>query len=233
MGSADLESVLKGLWPFDPESLPEGRRHIADVLKDVLTALDGDQVHYVLAGTMAYSLYARARYTTNVEIIVERGWTKKIKEVCAGLGFDLVLTDECQMDFVDPVTQVELRIRVATVLLEHLAVKNCEMHSIFDVPTPALKPEYLVGLYAQSSTIQDFSDAATLMTEFPVDIPAVRQLLDDANDAAAVERFDCILEAADRGRNSSYSERVEARLRAQRARPRRQRVPSVRDLPKG
>jgi hypothetical protein len=74
------------------------------------------------------------------------------------------------MDLVDPVTRVELRVRVATTPLECLAVKDCEMHSIFGVPTPALKPEYLVCLYSCSDTIQDFADAVTLMTEYPVDI---------------------------------------------------------------
>jgi hypothetical protein len=233
MGAADLESALEGLWPFDPASLPEGRRVIADVLRDVLTALDGAQVRYALAGTMAYSLYARARYTTNVEIIVEREWAKKIQEIYAGLGFDLVRTGEYQMDFVDPVTRAELRVRVASALLECLAVTDCEMHHIFGVSAPALKPEYLVCLYSRSNSIQDFADAATLMTEYPVEIPAVRQILNDANDTAALERFGCILAAADRGRNSSYSKSVEARLRARRVGPRRQRLGFVRDFRKG
>jgi hypothetical protein len=213
MGSIDLERVLEGPWPFDLGSLPEGQRHIADILKDVLMALDGAQVRYALAGTMAYSLYARARYTMNLEIIAEREWTRKIEEIYAGLGFDLVRTDECQMDFVDPITRAELRVRVATALLECMAIKDCDMHGIFGVPTPALKPEYLVWLYSCSDTIQDFADAVTLITESSVNISAVRQLLNDANDTAALVRLDRILEAVGQTRNSSYSKSVEARLK--------------------
>lgn len=213
MGSADLESALEGLWPFDPGSLPEGKRQIADVLKDVLTALDSAQVRYILAGTMAYSLYARARYTATVEIIVEREWTEKIREIYTGLGFGLVRTDERQIDFVDPVAQAELRIRVATALLDRLAMRDCEIYSIFGVPTPVLKPEYLVALYAHSATIQDFADAATLMIEYSVNIPAVRQLLNDANDAIGLLQLDHVLETLSHTRSSSYSKGVEARLK--------------------
>jgi len=61
MGSADLELILEA-WGLDPGSPPQGPRHVADVLRDMLAALSAATVEYVLAGTMAYGLYARARY---------------------------------------------------------------------------------------------------------------------------------------------------------------------------
>ena len=92
MGSADLELLLEA-WGLDPGSPPEGQRHVADVLRDALAALSAATVEYVVASTMAYGLYARARYTTEIEIIVPPGAVAAVERVHAGLGFRLVCRD--------------------------------------------------------------------------------------------------------------------------------------------
>jgi hypothetical protein len=92
MGSADLELILEA-WGLDPGSPPQGPRHVADVLRDMPAALSAATVEYVLAGTMAYGLYARARYPTEIEIIVPPGAAGTVERVYAGLGFGLVCRD--------------------------------------------------------------------------------------------------------------------------------------------
>ena len=58
-GSADREHVLEA-WGLDPGRPPEGQRHVADVLKEVLAALSAAAVQDVLVGTMVYGLHASA-----------------------------------------------------------------------------------------------------------------------------------------------------------------------------
>jgi hypothetical protein len=217
MGSADLELILEEAWGPDPGSPPEGQRHVADVLTDVLAALSAARVEYVLGGTMAYGLYARARYTTEIEIIVPPGAVEIVEWVYADLGCRLVCREAGRLSFVDLAARVELGVVVAATLPEELALKDPVVHYIFGVATPAAKPEYLVWLYARCDGDRAFSDAATLAAEWPVDAVLLRRILESASDEAALAQVERILAAGERGRNSSYSKSVEARLE----RPRR------------
>jgi hypothetical protein len=213
MGSADLELILEEAWGPDPGSPPEGQRHVADVLTDVLAALSAARVEYVLGGTMAYGLYARARYTTEIEIIVPPGAVEIVEWVYAGLGLQLTRREDRRLSFMDLDARVELGVIVATALPEELALKDVAVHTIFGVVTLAAKPEYLVWLYACCSGDRAFADAATLAAEWPVDAVLLRGLLESAGDEEALVQVERILAAGERGRNSSYSKSVEARLK--------------------
>jgi hypothetical protein len=178
----------------------------------MLSRLAESEIRYVLAGSIAYGLYARARYTTDVTIIVSRESWDSIDPVAEDLGLVLERSRDAEKRFFHSATDVHFEVLLGIHGLRSLALENPEWHVIFGNPAPAARPEYLLWLYCSSDEPQDFADAVCLATECPLDLTTLRQRLCHVDDKPIRARVDRVFEIANRTKGSSYSASVEARL---------------------
>jgi hypothetical protein len=96
--------------PYESATPTMRRRPVGDVLKDLLTVLAAGKVQYVLTGTVAYGLYARARYTTDIAAILSAGSWDAITKIARGVGFMLVRECHTKKAFFDTDSGVEFQV---------------------------------------------------------------------------------------------------------------------------
>ncbi len=58
-------------------------------LKNLIKALDEEEIDYALCGGLALAVYARPRATLDIDIMVESDMLDKIKQIVEKLGFDI------------------------------------------------------------------------------------------------------------------------------------------------
>lgn len=213
MGATDLELLLEVVWAHGCEAGTTARRPVADFLKDMLSRLSASENQYALAGSIAYGLYARARYTSDVTLILSHSLWDAIDQIAQDLGLVPERSGDAEKRFLHSSTGVHLQVSLGIGGPKRLALENPEWHLIFGKRAPAARPEHLLWLYCSSDEPRDFADAVCLAMECSVDHTTLRQRLYDVDDKAALARIDRVFEAVSRTKGSTYSASVDRRLK--------------------
>lgn len=208
----DLEVVLGCAYLSDTRTAKDNkRRTIADTLAHLVTALTDAKLEYVIAGAMARSLYAPARYTKDIDVLALDESRGKIKKALTVAGF--VLRDDLpyQLTWKDPQSSVEVDILLGEIDPERSAVEDPGKARLLNVPALVIKPEYLLWMYCLSDLAKHFADAVDLIKGGKVDLRKLRQYLEWAEDDVAAEALNKALQKADREGSSTYSSSAAAR----------------------
>lgn len=212
--SKELELVITSALLSDTRTAA-ATRSIADTFHDAITALTHAKVEYVLAGAMAYGLYAPARHTKDIDLITLDHSKDKLKNALLDAGFKLLQNLPYQLTFIDPVNRVEIDVLLGAVDPEESAVEDAGKATIFGTPTLVIKPEYLLWMYCLSDQVRHEADAIALIKAGRIDLKKFRRFLEYAHDTTASDQFAVILEKLHRTGSSTYSDRVTKRLALQ------------------
>lgn len=183
------------------------KRGIPEVFHDVVLALTTARIDYVIAGAMARSLYAPARYTKDIDIVALDESRHAIKKALTAAGLQLRQDLDYQLMFIDPQTRVEVDILLGEIDPERSAVEDPRSAKLFNTPALVIKPEYLLWMYCLSDQHKHFVDALEIVKEGKADLALLRRYLSYAHDDVATEQLNKIVEQAGKERHSSYSAR--------------------------
>jgi predicted nucleotidyltransferase len=76
-----------------PDGAEPDDEHLAHALRDVVTALDGSGVSYLLMGGVGAQTFARPRGTDDIDVFVRSEDTQRVRDVLAEDGFETEETD--------------------------------------------------------------------------------------------------------------------------------------------
>jgi hypothetical protein len=186
-------------------------RSIIEVFAETIAALTSARIKYVLAGTLAYGLYARARATDNITVLVREDARARVQHALGVAGFRPTKNLPSPLDFEDPTTGIDLNVLLAANDVGTAAVDHAEQHSAFGLTTWVINAEYLVWLYCLSDLPRPFANAVELVKAGQVDVENLRCMLLRAGDQATHTHLGRVLKAAEAERRSSYSGSVAAR----------------------
>jgi hypothetical protein len=208
-----LERVLAWARSSRLSAAPLPCRSLIEVFAETIAALTNARIKYVLAGTLAYGLYAPARGTENITILVREDERVRVKEALRATGFGQATDLLDQLTFEDPITEIGLNVLLAAHHVDAAALDNPEPRTAFGLTTWVINAEYLVWLYCRSALLRPFADAVELVKAGQVDIMKLRHMLLLVDDKAALTQLRQVLETAAAERHSSYSLSVAARSR--------------------
>ncbi len=215
-GPTELERVLNWARSSRLSAPPLPCRSIIEVFADTIGALTSARIKYVLAGTLAYGLYAPARATENISVLVGQDERARVKTALRATGFGQARDLPDQLSFEDQMTGIDLTILLSTHDPDKAALDHPEPHSAFGLRTWVIKPEYLLWRYCRSNLARSFADAVELVKAGHVDVGELRQTLRRAADQATLTQLRRVLKAVAATRHSSYSRSVAARRRHER-----------------
>lgn len=209
----ELERVLNSARSSRLSAPSPTRRSIIEVFTETIAALTRARIRYVLAGTLAYGLYAPPRATENITVLVHPDERTRVKEALRATGFGQPYEWPCQLSFEDRMTGINVTVSLSTHDPGRAALDHPEPHAAFDLIIPVIKPEYLVWLLCRSDLIQPFADTVELVKAGQLDVEKLRRMLRRAGDQATLAQLDRVLKTAAAERHSSYNCSVAARRR--------------------
>lgn len=146
------------------------------VLAKLVRLLESHNVHYVIGGATALSLYVRPRMTVDVDAFVDATRKADIDKLLSA-EFELLKIGAFHSKFKE--ADVEIDVLYAGASAEDFAVANARDAVILGTPLKAASPEGLLWLYLVSDREQHFVDALNLLRSNPgLDIALVRRQLE-------------------------------------------------------
>ena len=191
-------------------------RDIRDVVRDVTEAFQHAHVDFALTGALAFSFYAPARFTADLDIVCREAQRGAINNVLheAGLRIAQVQLPD-RLIFKDPGSEIEINILFRAGDPGDLAATDPNPGDFIGLPTPVIKPEYLLWMYCLSNVRQHTSDALSLLKAGKLDLKKLRKYLRLAQDATAQRRLATLQRLAKReAALGDYSASVVRRLEA-------------------
>lgn len=207
----ELERVLNWARSSCLSVPPPPCRSIIEVFTETIAALTSARIRYVLVGTLAYGLYASARATENITVLVNSDERARVKEALRAAGFGQAKDCPRQLSFEDSITGIDVTVSLSTHDPDRAALDHPEPHAAFGLVIPVIKPEYLLWLHCRSDLIQPFADAVELVKAGQVNVEKLCRMLLRVGDQATFTQLERVLKVAAAERHSSYSRSVTAR----------------------
>jgi len=196
----------------DHVSGKKAERGIPEVLKDMAAGLSAAHIDYALVGALARGMYGRPRATRDIDLVAMRSAKTKLMAAFDAMGLMLVQDSPYRLTYKDHKSEVEIDTLLGELDPERSAVADSQSASIFGVPVPLIKPEYLLWMYVLSDRPQHWPDGIDLVNAGRVDLDLLRRDLRRADDAIAERRLTEIIQRAAKERASTYSDSVMKRL---------------------
>ena len=211
--AAALEQVLTGtLRTFEQFGPIVQNRDFAATYMEATHALTLANIEYVLGWVMAYGLYARPRFTDNINILTLSVSRTKLNNLFEELGFQLTRDVGDQLSYEDPASGVMMRVEFGDSNPIRSAVANPARFQIFGVSTRVIEPEYLMWMYCQSNLSKHRTNAVELILAGHVDVARLRRLLQGDGKIALLKTVSKVQAMAEQERLSSYDASVHARI---------------------
>jgi hypothetical protein len=208
-----LERVLAWARSSRLSAPPLPCRSIVEVFAETIVALTNARIKYVLAGTLAYGLYAPARATENITVLVRAAAGARVQHALGMAGFRPTKNLPSRLDFEDAATGIVLNVLLTADGPGATAQDRPERHTAFGLTVSVIEPEYLLWMCCLSDLPRPFADAVELVKAGQVDLMKLRHMLRRAADQATRTRLRRVLQVAAAVRHSSYSRSVAARSR--------------------
>jgi hypothetical protein len=128
---------------------PDGaayERDFPDVFVETIEALTLTDTAYALGWIMAYGVFARARFTHNINILARSKSRSIIKAIFVELGYLLTRDEPEHISFLDRRSGVSVRVEFDNTELVGLAIANSASVRIFGVTTRVIESEYLLWM---------------------------------------------------------------------------------------
>jgi hypothetical protein len=212
-GADELERLLSTSWsdPHAPTASDAAERLLPDVVRDAVTAMTAARVEYVLVGALAYGLYAPARYTQDVDLLVFETTRDSVQQALQAAGFHQTQDIPYRLDFRDPETNIEVNVLLGAADPEKSALADPDTVTVFGTAIRVIKPEYLLWMSCLSDLPKDFAVAVELVKAGHVNVPQLQRFLLPTANRTARAQLQRALAAAEAARGSSYSRSVAIR----------------------
>lgn len=173
-----LEMLINSAWRLHRGPTTEADKdNFPDTYRALITALEVARIEYVLTGAMAYGLYARARATRSIDIVIRNDGRAKIENFVDGLGFHLVRNSDSELSFADKKSDIEINFLIAIGDPFHSAIKAPTHHMILGLDTLVITAEYLLWQYCLPDRPDRSDMAIELINADNVNLTLLRRYL--------------------------------------------------------
>jgi hypothetical protein len=183
------------------------------VFREAVTAVTAAPIKYVVSGTLAYNLYAPARYTRDIMLIAAATDWPRARRALRGAGFCETRDLPRRLGLRNAATTVGLKVLPATPGPESAALKDPEERTILGIPALVVRPEYLLWMCCRTELSRHVAQAVEMVKAGKVYTDKLHHLLLHAGDLRARSRLRRVLRQAAAERHSSYSHSVAMRRR--------------------
>lgn len=157
------------------------------VLKQLITAFEGQGIRYALMGGFAVGLWGGSRTTVDLDFLVNRDDMGKIDVIMQGLGYECRYRSENVTQYVSPLKifgEVDFlhAFREASLQMLQRAEEKMVFGGTLTIKT--LRPEDLIGLKLQAIKNNPERKASDL-----ADIKVLMQIHKDKTDWSLVEKY--------------------------------------------
>ena len=176
---------------------------VVRLLKILARILNEQQCRWYLLGAQAVNVYVRPRMSADVDVTVELA-KDKIDTFVQSMeeeGFEIPVANPVQfiqqtrvIPFVDRAGGIGLDVVLAGPGLEELFLSRVKQIAFDEQPIPVMSPEDLVVTKILAGRPKDIDDVRALLSLQSLDIPWIRQLLEELEEALAQSDLIPVLE---------------------------------------
>jgi hypothetical protein len=212
VAARDLELVLA--VPFSDG--PTWPRLLSEVFKELVTALSAAEIRYMFTGMIAYGLYAPARYTSSIDLIVYNTSPTKLTALFGGIEFCIREELKHLISFESACSAMTISVRFHDAYPEPCEIESPLRHTVYGLDIPVIKRESLIWMFCRDNNPEMADLTVGLINAGDVDLSALRRDIEAAKDGSALVRLNLAISAASRTKSSSYSTSRHARLAGRR-----------------
>jgi predicted nucleotidyltransferase len=145
-----------------------------EVLRDVLAALDGDGIPFMVIGGVASAVWGRPRYTQDIDVLVRPHDAKRALEVLEGAGFATQETfDNWLYKGVKDGVIVDVLFQSSGgIYLDEEMLERCGPRELHGITLPLAAPEDLIVMKAvahEEATPRYWHDALSIIARVDLD----------------------------------------------------------------
>jgi hypothetical protein len=205
--SADIEALLVNVRDLDDPT----PRQLPAIFRDIVARLHEQGFNYAVLGRIALAHYERARYVSDIEIVVDANGVE-FAQATALAG----KTRESFASYMDRSTRLNaigLSLRQCLGPTEEALLAQATTCAWFETQARLASPEHLLWFWCLSDALDHHADADALIRGAEVDLCRVQCLLREVDDAdeSAQTRLRLALGNAVLGSESSFSRYMEER----------------------
>lgn len=180
---------------FLNESLDGGPRGYGSTFRKAVRALKDADVHFAVAGSLAYSVHVEPTYTRDAALLVDAEASKQARAALRGAGFK-VEGDSILSRATDLETGVWIDLMFGVGDPEESAREEAIVLPLLRTKAPVISTSYMLWMYLLSDQGRHRDRAIEILRRGLADIPRLTRALKYDGDEEAVARLQELIRAA-------------------------------------
>jgi hypothetical protein len=194
-----LESLLS--------QTPSGcETHLGKTLAKTVDLLQKANLEFALAGAVALGVRCNARYTVDIDFLINPENQPECKNLFKQEGFVTKIDDEFMATYQDVETNVDVDLMFGGFDPEESARVDTTQEKVFNVTVPVVKSEYLLWMYLLSGREKHHVDGLEILRREKVDVKKLKKFLTYDGDQDSIRKLERWEKQAQKEKKMSYSE---------------------------